>query len=69
MSEHDQVFITYNITISEQELDTILEMIENEGNLLDYEGAVVYGILEQILDQAHSASPPMPERVEGKENE
>ena len=47
-----EVFITYNVTISEEELDIISEMVENEGNQLEMEGAVINGILGQILDQA-----------------
>ena len=49
-----EVFITYDIIISEEELDIISEMVENEGNQLEMEGAVINGILEQILDQAKS---------------
>ena len=47
-----EVFITYDIIISEEELDIISEMVENEGNQLEMEGAVINGILGQILDQA-----------------
>jgi hypothetical protein len=49
-----EVFITYNITISEAELDIISEMVENEDDKIEMEGAIVGGILEQILDQAKS---------------
>jgi hypothetical protein len=44
-----ELLTTYDVTISEEELDIISEMVEYD---VEMEGAVVSGILEQILDQA-----------------
>ena len=51
-----EVFITYQITISEEELDIITAMVESykEDNpenswTADVEEAIIHGILEQIV--------------------
>ena len=49
-----EVFITYKITISEEELEIIEAILESQDDVLfphDMEDAIIHGILEQILDQ------------------
>ena len=48
-----ETFITYQITISEEELDIVEAIVDNlEGCFaLGIEDAIIKGILEQILDQ------------------
>ena len=52
-----EVFLTYNVTISEEEMDIITEMVkwyeENQTSGC-MEDAIVNGILEQILKQDES---------------
>ena len=51
-----ELLTTYDVTISEEELDIISEMVEYDvgADADTMEGAVVSGILEQILDQARA---------------
>jgi hypothetical protein len=51
-----EVFLTYNVTISEEEMEIITGIVEsykedNPGNSGCMEDAIINGILEQILEQ------------------